>query len=87
MNGGGEWLILFDRLTKREDRVKAILLHNPHAQIRIHDLPGGGVLLVFVHGLGCASSCDYPRIVHDPASLTAAHPLFQGLESDPKEFN
>ena len=37
------------------------------ANLRYHDLPGPGVPLVFVHGYGCAASCDYPRIAADPA--------------------
>jgi pimeloyl-ACP methyl ester carboxylesterase len=34
------------------------------AVMRVHDLPGAGVPLVFLHGLGCASSSDYPAVVH-----------------------
>lgn len=33
--------------------------------VRWLDLPGDGVPLVFVHGLGCASSYEYPRVVCD----------------------
>lgn len=36
-------------------------------QVRWHDLPGHGDPLVFIHGLGCASSFEYPRVVADPA--------------------
>ncbi len=36
-------------------------------QVRWHDLPGHGDPLVFIHGLGCASSYEYPRVVTDPA--------------------
>ena len=35
--------------------------------LRYHDLPGTGVPLVFVHGLGCASSCDYPAVARSAA--------------------
>lgn len=35
-------------------------------QIRYHDLPGPGEPLVFIHGLGCTSSFEYPRVVMDP---------------------
>lgn len=34
--------------------------------VRWQDLPGSGTPLIFVHGLGCASSYEYPRIVTDP---------------------
>ncbi len=37
------------------------------ALLRYHDLPGEGRPLVFVHGLGCASSSDYPRVAAEPA--------------------
>lgn len=37
------------------------------ATVRFHDLPGQGVPVVFIHGLGCASSYEYPRIVADEA--------------------
>ncbi|CAG1009499.1 2-hydroxy-6-oxo-2,4-heptadienoate hydrolase [Burkholderiales bacterium] len=40
-----------------------------HSTLRFHDLPGAGRPLVFVHGLGCASSCDYPTVARDPALL------------------
>lgn len=33
--------------------------------VRWLDLPGDGVPLVFVHGLGCAGSYEYPRVVCD----------------------
>lgn len=37
------------------------------ATVRWLDLPGGGDPIVFIHGLGCASSYDYPRVATDPA--------------------
>ncbi|QHB32823.1 alpha/beta hydrolase [Yersinia canariae] len=36
------------------------------ACVRWHNLPGQGIPIVFIHGLGCASSYEYPRIVADP---------------------
>jgi len=36
------------------------------AYIRFHDLPGRDPALVFLHGLGSASSADFPAIVHRP---------------------
>lgn len=35
------------------------------AIVRWHDLPGHGAPVVFIHGLGCASSYEYPRVVMD----------------------
>lgn len=37
------------------------------ARVRWLDLPGQGMPVVFIHGLGCASTWEYPRIVTDPA--------------------
>ncbi|HDR2622895.1 TPA: alpha/beta hydrolase [Enterobacter chuandaensis] len=34
--------------------------------VRWHDLPGFGDPVVFIHGLGCASSYEYPRVVRGP---------------------
>ena len=33
-----------------------------NASIRLHDLPGCGPPIVFIHGLGCASSSDYVEV-------------------------
>jgi pimeloyl-ACP methyl ester carboxylesterase len=35
--------------------------------VRYHDLPGEGIPLVFLHGLGCASSFEYPAVLAQPA--------------------
>jgi Predicted hydrolases or acyltransferases (alpha/beta hydrolase superfamily) len=35
--------------------------------VRWHDIPGSGYPVIFIHGIGCASSYEYPRIVTDPA--------------------
>lgn len=36
------------------------------ARVRWLDLPGHGMPVVFIHGLGCASTWEYPRIIADP---------------------
>ncbi|MDQ4428870.1 alpha/beta hydrolase [Yokenella regensburgei] len=38
-----------------------------NCRVRWMDLPGHGTPLVFVHGLGCASSYEYPCVVTNPA--------------------
>lgn len=43
------------------------VFHSSHGALRYHDLPGSGVPLLFVHGLGCASSSDFPRVAADAA--------------------
>jgi pimeloyl-ACP methyl ester carboxylesterase len=47
--------------------VRFFKLSGQDAMLRYHDLPGSGTPLVFIHGLGCASSCDYPQVIADPA--------------------
>ncbi len=34
--------------------------------VRWQNLPGVGDPVVFIHGLGCASSYEYPRVVYEP---------------------
>jgi pimeloyl-ACP methyl ester carboxylesterase len=46
--------------------------------MRIHDLHGDGPPLVFLHGLGCASSCDYPQVAGDVA-LRGRHAILVDL--------
>jgi pimeloyl-ACP methyl ester carboxylesterase len=43
-----------------------------------HDLPGHGKPLLFIHGLGCASSCDYPAVAAAPA-LAGRHSVLIDL--------
>lgn len=53
------------------------MINSIGAAIRYHDIPSFDLAepsnpnpeipLVFIHGRGCASSCDYPRIIMDPA--------------------
>jgi len=71
--------------------VKAVRISTPSAVVRVHDLPGGGIPLVFVHGLGCASSCDYPSVVRDQA-LSSRHVVLvdllgSGFSDRPFEFD
>jgi len=47
--------------------VKSLPLKTERARLRYHDIPGTGVPLIFIHGLGCASSCDYPEVASSPA--------------------
>ncbi len=42
--------------------MKEFLVPGRTDRIRYHDLPGEGVPIVFIHGLGCASSMDYPNV-------------------------
>ncbi|MBI3149333.1 MAG: alpha/beta hydrolase [Betaproteobacteria bacterium] len=59
--------------------------------LRFHDLPGAGRPLVFVHGLGCASSCDYPTVARDPALCSRRAILVDllgfGFSDRPNDFS
>lgn len=37
-------------------------LKNTNARLRYHDFPGEGMSILFIHGLGCAGSFDYPQV-------------------------
>ena len=47
--------------------MKAYRLNNLNAYIRYHDLPGADMPILFIHGLGCASSQDYPEVASQDA--------------------
>ncbi|TDR79935.1 alpha/beta fold hydrolase [Paludibacterium purpuratum] len=47
--------------------MQVLKLQHPDAFLRYHDIPGDGVPLMLVHGIGCAGSSDFPRVVTDPA--------------------
>jgi len=51
--------------------VKSLRLPGTESTLRYLDLPGVAPALVFLHGLGAASSAAFPRIVRDPQ--LAAH--------------
>lgn len=42
--------------------MKSFTLSAVDARLRYHDLAGDGPTLLFIHGIGCASSCDYPAV-------------------------
>ncbi|WP_306224380.1 alpha/beta fold hydrolase [Bosea beijingensis] len=46
--------------------MKSFAVPNAGGSLRYHDLPGEGPTLLMIHGLGCASSCDYPTVAADP---------------------
>ena len=59
--------------------------------LRFHELSGLGVPLVFIHGLGCASSCDFPRVATD-ASLRPRRSFLldlagSGFSDKPQDFS
>ncbi|MCP4745623.1 MAG: alpha/beta hydrolase [Desulfobacteraceae bacterium] len=42
--------------------MKSFLINRSHFHIRYHDFPGVETPVLFIHGLGCASSYDYPQV-------------------------
>lgn len=46
--------------------MKAFAVSGLGTSLMYHDLPGDGPPIVLIHGLGCASSCDYPIVTSDP---------------------
>lgn len=47
--------------------MKEYLIHQTGYIMRYHDLPGEDMPILFIHGLGCAGSFDYPEVAtQDP---------------------
>jgi len=70
--------------------MKAFELRNSVGAVRFHDLPGREPAILFVHGLGCTSSGDFPRVAADPA-LAARRRLLvdllgSGFSDAPEDF-
>ncbi len=70
--------------------MRALELAGTSCRLRFHDLPGSGPPILFVHGLGCASSCDYPRVAADPAlvgrRMLLVDLLGSGFSDRPRDF-
>jgi pimeloyl-ACP methyl ester carboxylesterase len=70
--------------------VESLELGSDRSTLRYHDIPGAGPPLIFIHGLGCASSCDYPRIASDPAlfgrRMLLVDLLGSGFSDHPADF-
>lgn len=70
--------------------MKSHFLAEYSAQLRYHHFPGAGEPLVFIHGFGCASSCDYPRVAADPQLAGRASILVDllgsGFSDRPENF-
>ncbi|POA99893.1 alpha/beta hydrolase [Chromobacterium sinusclupearum] len=71
--------------------MKSHRLTQPAAHLRYHDIPGHGAPLVMLHGIGCASSFDYPRLLAEPG-LAGRHALLvdllgHGFSDKPEDFS
>jgi pimeloyl-ACP methyl ester carboxylesterase len=70
--------------------MKSLRLAVAQVDLRFHDMPGRGVPLLFIHGLGCASSCDYATVAGDPAlsgrRMLLVDLLGSGFSDRPADF-
>ncbi|MEO2219033.1 alpha/beta hydrolase [Chromobacterium vaccinii] len=71
--------------------MKSYKLPHPAAHLRYHDIPGHGAPLVMLHGIGCASSFDYPRLLAEPG-LAGRRALLvdllgHGFSDKPEDFS
>ncbi|AXE32280.1 alpha/beta hydrolase [Chromobacterium phragmitis] len=71
--------------------MKSHQLSQPAAHLRYHDIPGHGAPLIMLHGLGCASSFDYPRLLSEPGLAGRRALLVDllgfGFSDKPDDFN
>ena len=71
--------------------MKSFALHADGSRLLYHDIPGDGRPLIMLHGLGCASSCDYPRLACDPAlagrRMVLLDLLGSGFSDRPESFS
>ena len=44
------------------EEIKEFKVEGCNAILRYHDLPGSEAPIIFIHGIGCASSFDYPAV-------------------------
>lgn len=71
--------------------MKEYTLKNSTFNIRYHDFPGDKSTIVFIHGLGCAGSFDYPDVASQPGMsehrCILIDLLGSGYSDKPNTFN
>ncbi|MEN3812646.1 alpha/beta hydrolase [Chromobacterium piscinae] len=71
--------------------MKSHKLSQPDSWLRYHDIPGQGAPLVMLHGLGCSSSFDYPRLLAGPGLIgrraLLVDLLGHGFSDKPEDFS
>ncbi|HKW07432.1 MAG TPA: alpha/beta hydrolase [Candidatus Dormibacteraeota bacterium] len=71
--------------------MESLRLVSPNAYLRYLDFPGDKTPIVFIHGMGCASTIDYARVIANPA--LAGHRfllpdmLGHGYSDAPQDFS
>lgn len=70
--------------------MKQYILKKERYAVSYHELPGSAPTLVFLHGLGCASSFEYPAVLAQPALRGSRALLIDllgaGYSDKPAEF-
>lgn len=71
--------------------MRTIYLANHDAHLAYHDYPGAEPACVYLHGLGSASSVDFPRVAADPALVAHRSILIDllgfGFSDRPDDFD
>lgn len=66
-------------------------IKNTNYILRYHDLPGEKATILFIHGLGCAGSFDYPQVASQPKICEHRRILVDllgfGFSDKPLEFS
>lgn len=71
--------------------MKSFTIPNSEYHLRYHDLPGEDIPILFIHGLGCAGSFDFP-ILATQAQLTGHRRILidllgSGFSDKPEDFS
>lgn len=70
--------------------MKEYTLKNTSFKIRYHDFPGSETAILFIHGLGCAGSFDYPNVASQPEVSNHRRILIDllgaGYSDKPRDF-
>ena len=71
--------------------MKSLRLERQGAYLRYHDFPGPATPMVLLHGMGCASTIDYPRVIANPALAGRRYLLpdllGHGMSDAPEDFS
>ena len=57
------WKHIISMIYTEENIVKEYYIHELNCRMRYYDFPGNDIPILFLHGLGCAGSFDYPQVV------------------------
>nr|WP_275660664.1 alpha/beta hydrolase [Vibrio chagasii] len=73
------------------EEIKEFKVEGCNAILRYHDLPGSEAPIIFIHGIGCASSFDYPAVAASECLLSHRRILVDllgsGFSDKPEGFD